>query len=147
MNLPRYDYTPSENFTDYEFYSNGPNGQIKKIITFSLVQEQPVIVYNLAFGDVDENGDINDAVTSNNEDRDKVLATVAHSIHDFCNQHGNHFIYVKGSNPARTRLYQMSVARNLEEITKEFEIRGLTDNGWQAFVKNVNYNAFLTNRK
>jgi len=147
MNLPRYDYTPSENFTDYEFYSEGPNGQIKKMITFTVVQEQPFLIYNLAFGDVNENGDINDAVTSNNEDRDKVLATVAHSIHDFCDKHGNHLIFAQGSNAVRTRLYQMSISRNLDEVIQDFDIKGLTDNGWEPFTRNVNYKAFLTNRK
>lgn len=147
MNLPRYEYLPSEDFTDYEFYSNGPNGQIKKIITFSIVQEYPFLIYNLAFGDVDENGEINDAVTSNNEDRDKVLATVANSIHDFCSKHGNHLIFAQGSNTVRTRLYQMSISRNLEEISKDFDIKGLTGDGWEPFTKNVNYKAFLTNRK
>jgi len=147
MNLPRYEYFPSEDFTDYEFYSEGPNGQIKKMITFNLVQEQPFLIYNLAFGDVDGNGDINDAITSNNEDRDKVLATVAHSIHDFCNKHGNHLIFAQGSNSARTRLYQMSISRNYEEVIQDFDIKGLTQNGWEPFTRNVNYKAFLTNRK
>lgn len=147
MNLPRYDYIPNEEFTDYEFYSEGPNGRIKKMITFTVAQEKPVLIYNLAFGDVDNNGDINDVVTSNNEDKDKVLATVAESINDFCDRHGNHLIFAQGSNSARTRLYQMSISRNLEEISKEFEVKGLTNNGWEPFRKNVNYDAFLVSRK
>ena len=147
MNLPRYDYIPGDDYIDFEFYSDGPNGTIKKMITFKMIQERPFFIYNLAFGDVDENGEINDAVTSNNEDRDKILATVAHSINDFCDKHGNHLIFVQGSNAARTRLYQMSISRNLEEISKIFEIKGLTNNGWEPFTKYVNYNAFLTNRK
>ncbi|MDR3695784.1 DUF6934 family protein [Mucilaginibacter sp.] len=147
MNLPRYDYVPNEEFTDYEFYSEGPNGQIKKMITFTVAQEKPVLIYNLAFGDVDDKGGINDAVTSNNDDRDKVLATVAHSINDFCYRHGNHLIFAQGSDAVRTRLYQMGISRNLDEINKEFEIKGLTNKGWEPFKKNVNYNAFLTNRK
>ncbi|NHA02709.1 hypothetical protein G7092_02825 [Mucilaginibacter sp. HC2] len=147
MNLPQYEYTPSEDFTYYEFYSEGPNGQIKKMITFTVVQDRPFLIYNLAFGDVTENGDIDDVVTSNNEDRDKVLATVAHSIHDFCNKHGNHLIFAQGSNAARTRLYQMSIARNLDEVIQDFDIKGLTENGWEPFTRNVNYKAFLTNRK
>jgi len=148
MNLPRYDYTPNDDFTDYEFYSEGPNGRIKKMITFTVAQEKPVLIYNLAFGDVNEQtGDINDVVISNNEDRDKVLATVANSINDFCNQYGNHLIFAQGSDAVRTRLYQMSISRNLKEINEEFEIRGLTSNGWEAFRKNTNYNAFLASRK
>lgn len=147
MNLPRYDYLPNEDFTDYEFYSEGPNGQIKKMISFTVAQEKPVLIYNLAFGDVDDTGNINDAVASNNEDRDKVLATVVTSINDFCSKHGNHLIFAQGSDAVRTRLYQMGIARNLEEISKEFDIRGLTNKGWEPFTKNRNYNAFLANKK
>jgi hypothetical protein len=148
MNLPKYDYTPNDNFTNYEFYSDGPNGKIKKMIIFSEAVSKPVLIYNLAFGDVNEQtGDIDDAITSNNQDRDKVLATVASSIHDFCDINGNHLIYAEGSSAARTRLYQMGIARNLEEISKEFEIKGLGPNGWEQFQKNVNYKAFLANRK
>lgn len=147
MNLPKYEYTPNDNFTSYEFYSDGPNGAIRKMIIFTEAIQQPFVIYNLAFGDVnEESGDIDDAVTSNNQDRDKVLATVAASIHDFCDQNGNHFIYAKGSSPARTRLYQMSIARHYDEINLEFDIKGLHNGGWETFQKNVNYEAFLTNR-
>ncbi|TFF33907.1 DUF6934 family protein [Mucilaginibacter psychrotolerans] len=147
MNLSRYDYIPGDDFTEYEFFSEGPNGRIRKMIAFTIVQEYPFLIYNLAFGDVDAAGEINDAVTSNNEDRDKVLATVAHSINDFCDRDGNHLIFAQGSNPARTRLYQMSIARNFTELQSDFDIKGLTDKGWEPFAKNVNYLAFLTNRK
>lgn len=34
MNLPRYNYFTND-FQDYEFYSDGPKGKIKKLITFS----------------------------------------------------------------------------------------------------------------
>jgi len=147
MNLPRYDYIPNEEFTEYEFYSEGPNGRIKKMITFTVAQERPVLIYNLAFGDVDSDGNIDDTATSNNEDRDKVLATVASSISEFCDRHGNHLIFAQGSNQARTRLYQMGILRNLNEISEEFEIRGLTNKGWEPFRKKVNYIAFLANKK
>jgi len=148
MNLPKYDYRPDESFTNYEFFSEGPNGRIRKMIIFSKMVFQPFIIYNLAFGDInEETGDINDTIISNNYDSDKVLATVAASIHDFCDNNGNHLIYAEGSNPSRTRLYQMSIGRNFDEINAEFDIKGLTANGWEPFQRNVNYKAFLTNRK
>jgi hypothetical protein len=128
MNLPYYGYTPNDDHTAYEFYSEGPKGQIRKMIWFNKVQERPVLIYNLAFGDVEEDGEINDAVISNNADRDRVPATVARSIHDFCDKHGNHFIFTQESTPARTRLYQMSIMRNLDEVMNDFDIRGLTNN-------------------
>jgi hypothetical protein len=148
MNLPKYDYTPDEAFINYEFFSEGQSGRIRKMIVFRQLITQPFVVYNLAFGDLnEETGDIDDGVISNNQDRDKVLATVAATIHDFSDKNGNHLIYAEGSSLSRSRLYQMSIARNLEEISMEFEIKGLTEKGWEPFQKNVNYKAFLTNRK
>jgi hypothetical protein len=106
MNLPHYEYLTTD-YREYEFYSKGPKGSIKKLVTFVKIQEAPVI-YNLAFGDADPvTGLMNDSVISNNEDRDVVLATVANTVNDFCNHYGDHFIYAKGSTPVRTRLYQM----------------------------------------
>lgn len=34
-------------------------------------------------------------------------------------------IYTEGSTPARSRLYQMGIAYNLEEIKEDFEMGGL----------------------
>jgi len=147
MNLDRYDYTPNEEFTNYEFYSDGPNRRIKKMVTFTVAQQRPALIYNLAFGDVDGEGFIDDSVNTNNNDRDKVLATVANSIRDFCDRHGNHLIYAEGSNAARTRLYQMSISRHYDEISESFEIKGLTNSGWEPFKRNQNYDAFLVNGK
>ncbi len=85
---------------------------------------------------------------TNNLDRDIVLSTVANTINTFCDHHGNHYIYVEGSTPSRTRLYQMGIAGLWEEICLDFEVYGLKDNGWHEFEPNrINYDAFLVKRK
>jgi len=146
MNLPHYTYLTTD-YQEYEFYSEGPKGSIKKLVTFAKIQEEPVI-YNLAFGDADLiTGQMNDSVTSNNEDRDIVLATVAHTVIDFCHHYGDHFIYAKGSTPVRTRLYQMGISGLLDEITLNFDIYGVIENAAYPFERNVNYEAFLVKRK
>lgn len=90
MNLDRYVYFTNNDF--HEFYSEGPNGRIKKIVRFACIQEGSPSVYNLGFGDINMAGTVDDTAVSNNEDRDKVLATVASTIVDFCNRHK--FLYV-----------------------------------------------------
>ena len=98
MNLERYPYINSNDYQDYEFYSEGPKGRIKKIVMFTKIPNTDPLVYNLGFGDQNPySGHIDDAVVSNNEDRDIVLATVANTIVEFCSYHGNHYIYAKGS--------------------------------------------------
>jgi len=146
MNLDRYDYF-TEDYQDYEFYSEGPKGTIKKVVMFTRVQEKPAI-YNLAFGDEDpDTGLVDDLITTDNKDRNLILATVANTINDFSNHFGKHYIYAKGSTPARTRLYQISIAGLLEQISMDFDVYGIIDNEPYTFQKNVNYEAFLVKRK
>lgn len=147
MNLKHYTYFTNNDFQDYEFYSEGPKGKIKKVVRFSKIEVDP-IVYNLGFGDEKlETGEINDSVITNNEDRDTVLATVANTIIDFSNYHNNPYIYAKGSTLTRTRLYQIGISKLWEEINKDFDLYGLKEENWQEFKKNVNYKAFLVKRK
>lgn len=148
MNLKRYPYFNSNDYQDYEFYSEGPKGRIKKLVTFTRIPNRAPLVYNLAFGDKNDIGELDDTTITDNQDRDVVLATVANTIGEFCNHHGNHYIYVKGSTPSRTRLYQMSIAGLWIEISKEFEVYGLRDNIWRKFIpNNLNYDAFLVKRR
>ena len=149
MNLDSYNYQTNESFQSYEFESNGPNGLIKKIVSYNLAGTvDGENYYNLGFGDVDDKtGDISDIVVSNNKDRNMVLATVAQTVLEFSNHHGKYFIYVKGSTPVRTRLYQMGVSGIWDEIKEDFELYGLKDGEWKEFEKKVNYEAFLIKMK
>jgi hypothetical protein len=61
---------------NYDFYSIGPQGKIKKRIAFRLFNNTKN-VYNLGFGDVGAGGEINDLIVTNNADSQKVLVTVA----------------------------------------------------------------------
>ncbi len=104
----------------------------------------------MGFGDVDNDDTVvHDDIVTNNNDRDKVLATVANTIFDFTNEHGNHsiFIFATGSAPSRTRLYQMGISRLWEVINKEFEVYGHINEEWHPFKRDVKYDAFLVKRK
>jgi hypothetical protein len=147
MNLDHYAYLPGNNYKSYSFYSEGPNGRIKKTVIYSILWDDPV-VYNLAFGDEDpKTGNIDDTAKSNNQDRDKVLATVAATINEFMKAYGNFPVYAQGSTPARTRLYQLSISNLLDEINKDFMVMGFRNHAWELFEKNVNYEAFLVEKK
>ncbi len=147
MNLQRYVYFASNDFQDYEFYSNGPNGKIRKVIMYTKIQDSPAM-YNLAVGDADfDTGVVYDNVISNNKDRDIVLATVANTINEFSDRYGNCWIFATGSTPSRTRLYQMGIARLWNDISIDFEVYGDKNGNWQQFQQNVNYSPFLVKRK
>ena len=147
MNLPHYNYFSRNTFRDYVFFSEGPKGRIRKVVSFVKIGESPD-VYNLALGDEDpQTGIVDDSVITDNKDRDIVLATVANIIHDFCDYYGNQRIYFTGSTATRTRLYQISISSFLDVLSAEFEIYGSLRNRLFDFQKNVNYDSFLIKRK
>jgi hypothetical protein len=129
----------------YEFLSSGPKGTIKKVVQYILIGGG---VYNLAFGDWDERTQsIRDDVRTNNEDRDKVLTTVAFTVFDFMKYHPSAIILAEGSTPARTRLYQMGISDNWAEIEQLFDVQGYYNEYWEPFRKGRNYKAFSLKTK
>ena len=114
MNLEKYPVVSDNDHRAYEFLSEGPNGTIKKVVFYQEIDEN---IFNLAFGDWDEiNQKIDDGARSNNNDRDKVIATVASTIIDFMKYHPDATVVAKGSTSARTRLYQIGIFSHLQEI-------------------------------
>lgn len=149
MTITHYDYLVSEDFMKYEFCSEGPKGKIRKVIQFKQVRLQGKFFYNLAFGDVDDSGNICDKVVSNNHDAEKVLATVAHAVIQFTNLHPHALVYAEGSTPSRTRRYQMGINKFWNEIDSDFNVFGLV-NGcerFEPFESGKNYMGFAVSRK
>jgi len=145
LNLPSYDFYTNRSRFDYEFQSLGPKGIIKKVARFDNIGTN---IYNFGFGDVDEiTGDISDNITSNNGDRDVVLATVAKIIYDFTGHFPEAAIFIQGTDAARTRLYQQGINKFWEQIEPVFEIQGHREGKWHPFERGKNYEAFLGRRK
>jgi hypothetical protein len=136
MLLERYDYEIGNSFQQYDFYSEGPKGKIRKAVLYSFLGAiDGIDYYNLGFGDYDESKkNINDLSVSDNKDRDRVLATVAVTALEFTSHFPGCKIVAEGSTPARTRLYQMGIAKHYAEIVELFDIQGLTEKiGWVPF--------------
>ena len=149
MNLSSYDFEVSPDHFEYEFYSKGPKGLIRKLVRFA-----PFTIYgkdfiNLGFGDWNEETQtMDDFMTTHNGDTDKVLVTVAYIVFHFTDRFLNSIIYIEGSTPSRTRLYQMTINRNFEIIRELFDLFGFPEaDGMQPFSHGVNYLAFLVKRK
>ena len=148
MDLEQYKYSVNESLQTFEFESEGPNGKIKKIVRFSPQNVDGVTYFNIAFGDaVEETGRLNDQTVSNNKDTEKILATVAATIIEFTEYFPDIMVYAKGSTPARTRLYQMGIGANWNDIEQVLKVYGFKDGKWLLFRKNINYEAFLAARK
>ena len=139
----------SEELDEFEFVSNGPNGDIIKKVQFSKT-DMPGI-YNLGFGDKMNDGSIDDNSDSKNGDRDKILATICNIIYLYTNIYPERSIVFLGSNLVRTRLYRMAIAKNYEELSNDFHIFVLIDEKDEIdkvpFYPNLNCLGFLINRK
>jgi hypothetical protein len=148
MEQEKYPFVKISEEFYYEFFSEGPKGRIKKLVRYKLIEESTFPIYNLSFGDWNESiGDADDKIATNNNDRQKVLATVADTVLDFTRNHPGASIFACGSTPTRTRLYQMGICAFWNEINNLFIVIGFVNDEWQPFVKGINYEAFLIKRK
>lgn len=124
----------------------GPKGIVTKVVRYREINVRGI--YNLGFGDKDlQTGYISDIAVTNNNDSQKVLATVAKTLYIFTDRYTEAIIIATGSTDARTRLYRMGIANNLAAIQQDFVIAGLTEDGWEPFSKNVTYGAFSVRRQ
>ncbi|WP_395057841.1 DUF6934 family protein [Flavobacterium sp.] len=147
MKYPKYQYRSETSMSYYEFISEGPKGLIKKIVEFTETGTENV--YNLGFADYDEKTKTtSDISVTNNGDSLKVLATVASTVYAFTQKNPKAWILATGSTNVRTRLYRMGITNNLAEISEDFKVFGLNNNGeWDKFIVGEDYEAFLLTKK
>ena len=135
----------SKDYSVFDFTSEGKNGLIRKRIQFTPTEMTDV--YNLSFGDIDENCEIDDFGVSNNGDRNKILATIAEVVKSYTHKFPAHWIFFNGSTDERNRLYRMAVGLNLDELSVVFNIYAIEDGEIVPFMKNREISAFLIRRK
>lgn len=145
-----YQLKAGASVTVFEFISEGSKGNIRKRVEYQeMKQNTGFKFYNLAFGDInEETNKIDDAVVSDNGDTRKVLATVASTVFHFIEKYPDAIIRIKGGSLGRTRLYRMNISNNLEEISEQFYVVGLLENGGlEPYQSNKNYLAFFIKNK
>ena len=114
MNYPRYQtLTVSPDYTIYTFTSSGLKGDFEIEVQFIPIEDTNY--YNLGFGALDDNRQIDDTIVLNNGDRDKILATVAGFVKEFLDKYTKARVAFTGSTPSRTRLYRRALSLNLDE--------------------------------
>ena len=146
MIAERYLVEFGADFRVFEFDSEGPKGKIGKIVQYTEINLKNY--FNLGFGDKNyKTNAIDDLIVKNNGDSQKILSTVASTLFKFTDHHPGANVIAIGSSLARTRLYRIGITNNLEAIENDFKVYGLKDNTWRKFVKGIEYDAFLVNRK
>ena len=138
-NRMKYDVYKEIRITDdysiFDFISKGRRGNIPKRIEFMPTEIDGI--FNLAFGDVDENGGIDDYSITDNGDRNKILATVAYTVDIYLSKYPERWVYFRGSTEERTRLYRMAIGINIEELSSKFKIYAEQKDGMVPFHKNI----------
>ena len=153
---PPYEINATEDLNTYVFVSKGRRGEVFKVVQFThLRMEASPDRYNLALGDWVEDKVDPENIT-NNGDISTVMATIGAIILYYTSHFPEREIFVCGSTPNRSRLYQMLVSNNLEEIESNFNVFGIRyvknnpdalEDYAQRFRKTETYGAILVIRK
>ncbi|WP_342084152.1 DUF6934 family protein [Dyadobacter sp. OTU695] len=131
MDQPHYEFETTVSGHLFSFISEGEQGSIEKRVQFSPMRGN---VFNLAFGDWNElEGKIDDMVVTNNGDMEQVLATVIEITRFFLSENIKISVFLTGSTPARTRLYQMIINKNLDIIKADFDVAASRNGHWRSF--------------
>jgi hypothetical protein len=145
MNHKAYTLNSNTENTRFHFHSVGKRGSFEKVILFTPLTEA---MYNLALLDYNpDSNEYDDLSVTDNGDMPLVLATTFVGIRLFMNAHSDKSVHFKGSTLARTRLYQIAVAKVYDTQNTDFTIYGLKDDVWLHFEPNVNYDSFLITKK
>jgi hypothetical protein len=146
MRVDKYKLRFEASATSFRFVSEGPKGNIRKLIIFQPTELSNV--FNLAFGDeVGVAGDLDDVVVSGNGDSEKVLATVVSALYVFFEKYPNASILAVGSTSARNRLYRMGITKFFELIIQDFYLFGLVGEEFYDFKLDKSYSGYLVQRK
>lgn len=144
MNQPFYQFTSSLEAIRFEFDSIGKQ-IIPKVVIFN-TKDLPGI-YSLTLANLLPDGSLDDMTVSDNGDMEMILSTVFQCVQLFLDRYPKAIVAFSGSSVSRTRLYQIAIARELQEATNRFNIWGLTQDAVEPFQRNKAYEGFLISLK
>lgn len=144
MNHKFYALQSSEDYLTFNFQSISSDRVVAKRIQFVPIQND---LYNLAFGDLDEKGEIDDLIVTNNNDTHQVLATVIQAIFLFLNNYQQCSVYFEGSTSSRTRLYQIILAKEMQNWNDTFTVFGISEGLISGFETERDFDSFIVRLK
>ncbi|MGE0562263.1 MAG: hypothetical protein AB7O47_10630 [Flavobacteriales bacterium] len=117
-----YEYYFDEINSEYSFYSIGSNGKFKKRVLFKKFGNSPF--WELILEDYIEKLDFYSINTvTNNNDVDKIYATMFSIMIDYSKIFPNRLLMTKGTTQIIQRLDKIFIHRYFETITNYFNIR------------------------
>ena len=145
MKHPVYPVISSDDSLRFEFDSVSDTQTIRKVVLYARYAD--TVIFNLAMGDLLNEGTLDGQVRSNNADMDTVMATVVHTLLLFFKQYPGSLVYFEGSTASRTRLYQIIISRELDEASRLFLIQGIRNHEPEPFRIGQSYQAFLLSQR
>ena len=143
-----YEFIASDNYLNYEFYSEGPKGRIRKKVSFQIFFQHGMPFFNLTFGNYDENKkQIDDQAVSDNRDTNKIFLTLILIVLEFTEHFPQFPVYAEGNSKARNRLFQMCINSHWIRLKKHLNIYGCDGKTWKTFNNSENFEAFSAKRK
>ena len=82
-------------------------------------------VYNLAFGPLNENGEIDDKIQLKHKDYSKVFSTIIINALSYLTENPTHSLGIDGSDIRRAIMYYRFIKGNYDYLNEFFEIKGL----------------------
>jgi hypothetical protein len=132
------------NATFFSFKSEGRSGVVVKIIVFQRLSSTR---WNLAFGDLSPDHELDDSIVTNNADVARVLGSVAQAIYFFSEKYPERSIFIQPVDEKRQRLYNIVFKRRWAEIAVTFHVLGKNKDRWEDYSPEQDYEAFELLRK
>jgi hypothetical protein len=107
---PTYHFEASPDRLVFQFVSVSDEKEIEKIVIYEPIDGYEGL-FQLGFGDVTIDGQIDFLSVSRNKDRDVILATVAQTMVVFFEKYPTRKVYFRGSTAIRTRLYRSLISK------------------------------------
>jgi hypothetical protein len=145
MNQPYYNFEIFEDAFRFEFESTSSEKTITKAILFQ--KTNLLEYYNLTLADIQPDGSNDIFSKSNNGDLEKILSTVIQTILVFLVYYPFAKVVFTGSTPSRTRLYQIVLSKELDDVKEKFEVIGFTEEKIETFQRNQSYLGFIISNK
>jgi|ERR1700722_9087164 hypothetical protein len=143
-------YTYKRGHSERYIFTSVGKKKIEKVVDFAPIGIKNIM--NLGFGDLLQDGSVDDTANSNNGDLIKVLATVIEILKDYTTEYPRVEVFFAGSTIERTKLYTRILKTYYSDFSKEFIISAISgsenENGRIPFepMANTEYLGFLIKR-
>lgn len=135
-----YPFRATEDYLSFTFESVSEQRVVRKKAEFTVMSEN---VYNFGFGDVTDEGEIDDLAVTDNKDTYMVFATLIQILLDFFKTHNNKFVYFTGSTQSRTRMYQIVLSKEKANWKDILIVYGMSDGEAVPFETDCKFDAFM----